>query len=165
MNNRDRFYLRPAARVDADAIHQLRAAIFAQEFPEFTFDDVAEHDELVRILTNPQSTSIWLADLNNTIAGYIRTDSLGVGHNRMLAVTWFGVRADVRRRHYGTKLLNAAIGDMPTYAYAPRAIASNTGFYESNEFTRIKNDDDALAVVTELTPSVPQSDGYSAFIR
>ncbi|QJC21208.1 GNAT family N-acetyltransferase [Arcanobacterium buesumense] len=147
MNNHDRFYLRPAARVDAEAIYQLHTDILRETTPQ-NIHPHDTYDHLVELLTDPGASSIWVGECNNEIVGYVRSDALGAGRKRMLALTWLGVRSADRRRGYGTKLLTAAIGDMPAYAFTPSAQV--TPFLNKNGFESIKNDDETRAIIHEL---------------
>lgn len=129
-----RFYLRPAARVDAVALHGLRTALFAEITPDDVRDTAADLDELIAILTDPGATSIWVADVDGELAGYARADALGAGHERMIALNEIGVRADLRRHGLGTKLMYAAIGDIPAYAQGTRTDAETAGKEAEREF-------------------------------
>lgn len=117
----ERFYLRPAARTDAASLHQLRMDILQEIDPEHfaEVDQARELNELIQILVDPGVSGMWLAELNGEIVGYVRADALGAGFERMLALVWIAVRADVRGRGYGTKLLTAALGDLEAFALAP----------------------------------------------
>ncbi|QRV02343.1 GNAT family N-acetyltransferase [Arcanobacterium phocisimile] len=170
MNTSERFYLRPAARVDAGALFELRTAIFAQDFPDVDFNKEKEYREIVQILTDQGASTIWLADLNGEVVGYVRSDALGAGHERLLAVTWLGVRGDVRRRGYGTKLLNAASGDIPAYAFMPCQTgddAAGAQFFSARDFSRIDFTEDAQAVAQTLGLALTDtgSTGRQTFIR
>lgn len=140
MTNEPRFYLRPASAADATALHALRMEIRAELFPYADHDETSaqELDSLIKILVDPGSVGLWIGQLGDDIVGYARADALGAGFDRMLILRWIALRSDVRGKGYGSKLITAALGDLPAFAAVAssdsEAAKAGRAFLEHNEF-------------------------------
>lgn len=159
----NRFYLRPASAADAVALHELRMSIRAELFggeAEVSSDSAGarELDELIKILVDPGPVGLWIAQEGDEIVGYSRADSLGAGFERMVALKWIALRSDARGKGYGSKLLKAALGDLPAFALAPSSdtptALAGCAFLAKNEFVPAQTNLDGHDV-----------DGFTTYIR
>lgn len=113
--------IRPATALDAPAIADVHRTSWQETYRGILPEDIIERHTIsmdgvwMARLADPGATTTWVATEDNDVVGFILVEAMGPDHPASLRVGALYLRPEVKRRGYGTALLEYAIGDVPAY--------------------------------------------------
>ncbi len=125
--------IRPATALDATAVADVHRTSWEDTYRGLLPDDVIARHTIsmdgvwMARLADPGPTTTWVATHDDDVVGFILVEAMGPGHPAPLRVGGLYLRPEVKRRGYGTALLEYAIADVPAYT---EVAVSNRGAME-----------------------------------
>lgn len=134
--------IRAATALDAAAVADVHRASWKDTYRGILPDDVISRHTLsmdgvwMARLADPGATTTWVATDNDAVVGFILVEAMGPGHPAPLRVGALYLRPEVKRRGYGTALLDYAIADVPAYTEVAVSNRGAMDFWNRLGFTQ-----------------------------
>lgn len=139
--------IRQATWVDAEPINELRMTVMSELAPGADVSGKSAQclEALSATIADPGPVALWVAHFEGAVVGYARAEALGPNSPRLVALREIAVREDARRNGIASKLLKAALGDIPALASMPITGEAAASFFTKHGFEatdHMADDDD-----------------------